>query len=96
MSCKCGGSHEHHPLHRHIRPLLFERIHDTKLPQIRSQEGKGMKRFIQQYALLRKAFKNKSRALRNAIRDCGINPRRLSFSKTGTYKHSINNWNWRT
>jgi hypothetical protein len=55
-----------------------------------------MKRFIQQYALLRKAFKNKSRALRNAIRDCGINPRRLSFSKTGTYKHEFHNWNWRT
>jgi hypothetical protein len=55
-----------------------------------------MKRFIQQYALLRMAIRNKSRALRNAIRDCGINQRCLSFSKTGTYKHELNNWNWRT
>jgi len=55
-----------------------------------------MKRLAQQYADLRKAIKNKSRALRNAIRDCGINPRRLSFSKTGPYKHSTHNWNWRT
>jgi hypothetical protein len=54
-----------------------------------------MKRLAQQYALLRKAIKNKSRALRNAIHDCGINPRRLSFSKTG-YRHELNNWNWRT
>jgi hypothetical protein len=53
-----------------------------------------MKRFIQQYAALRKAIRNRSRALRNAIRDCGINPRRLSFSKTG-YKHEFHNWNWR-
>lgn len=51
-----------------------------------------MKRFVHQYAMLRQAIKNKSRALRNAIKDCGINPRRLSFSKTGTYDHELNNW----
>lgn len=31
-----------------------------------------MMRFIQQYALWRRVFKNRNRALRNALRDCGI------------------------
>lgn len=57
-----------------------------------------MKHFCQQYALWRRVFKNRNRALRNALRDCGIDPHRL-FShkqKTGTYNHELNNWNWRT
>lgn len=94
MSCKCGGSHEHHPLHRHIRPLLFERIHDTKLPQIRYQEGEGMKRLHMQYAAYRRNGFNRRDAARLALRDCGIKTFRLA--KTGNYHHSINNWNWRT
>jgi hypothetical protein len=55
-------------------------------------------RFIQQYALWRRVFKNRNRALRRAMRDCGINPERLFSRKpeTGIYNHELNNWNWRT
>ena len=55
-------------------------------------------RFIQQYALWRRVFKNRNRALRNALRDCGINPERLFSRKpeTGAYNHELHNWNWRT
>lgn len=55
-----------------------------------------MMRFIQQYAIWRRVFKNRNRALRNALRDCGIDPHRLLSSKTGSYHHEIHNWNWRT
>jgi hypothetical protein len=56
-----------------------------------------MKRLAQQYAIWRLVFKNSHRrAMRNALRDCGINPFRLFSGKTGTYNHELNNWNWRT
>jgi len=51
-----------------------------------------MKRLAQQYAAWREAFNNRSRALRRAILDCGINHQRLTYSKTGAYNHAIHNW----
>lgn len=55
-----------------------------------------MKRLAQQYAVWRRVFKGRNRSLRNALRDCGINPFRLFSGKTCTYNHEVHNWHWRT